>query len=265
MNIRAENHIVIHGWMRTTLNLKGNDLLVYSVIYGFSQTDNQRFTGSLQYLADWCGATKQGILKNLNNLIESGLIVKETAIVNGVNLVAYRSTEFNGIKLSLTNNIDNISTNVDINNTTNVVLENSPAQTTFFEDTPKKTKKKNLFEKCIDAINEFTDDEEVREKLVDYLKVRLERKDTPLGIQAFKGILKKLRSLTESKKECLQIIQQSIDWQYLSFFPLRQRQSYKRTGKDVETMSLVGEAKKVSDEDKEELRRLVDSGELEEY
>ena len=57
-------YINIQAWMRTELDLKGNDLLVYAIIYGFSQDGDSKFSGSLQYLADWCGCTKQGILKN---------------------------------------------------------------------------------------------------------------------------------------------------------------------------------------------------------
>ena len=80
--------------MRTELELKGNDLMVYAIIYGFSQTENQKFTGSLQYLADWCGATKQGIMKNLKNLIDAGLIIKEERTENNVKFVSYYTTEF---------------------------------------------------------------------------------------------------------------------------------------------------------------------------
>ena len=65
MNIRDDNFICIQGWMRTKLGLKGNDLLVYAIIYGFTQAENQKCTCSIQYLADWCGATKQGILNNI--------------------------------------------------------------------------------------------------------------------------------------------------------------------------------------------------------
>ena len=68
--IQGKNFVTIQGWMRTELNLKGNELIVYAVIYGFSQTEEQWYTGSLQYLADWCGATKQGVLKNLKSLTD---------------------------------------------------------------------------------------------------------------------------------------------------------------------------------------------------
>ena len=211
--IKDENYITIQGWMRTKLGLKGNDLLVYAVIYSFSQTENQKFTGSLQYIADWCGATKQGVLKNLKSLINKGLIYKEEL---GVNSVAYYSTQFNTplnsvdppIKLSLINNIDNTKE------------DNKENKTISKDIVEQKPKKKNLFEKCVDAIENFTDDEEVQNILRLYLRFRLEIKDKPLYANQWIGMLNKLREYTESKTECIAIIQQSIDRGYLSFYPL---------------------------------------------
>lgn len=132
--VKNENHIVIHGWMVNELDLKGNELLIYAVIYGFSQTENQRFNGSLQYLADWTNSTKQGVIKNLKLLVEKGYIVKEDKIINEVKFCEYYATKFNGvlnkvewgikqsliwgIKQSLPNNIDiyNIEDNIENNN-----------------------------------------------------------------------------------------------------------------------------------------------------
>lgn len=112
--INNENYIVIQGFMVNELGLKGNDLLVYAVIYGFSQLKNQRFTGSLQYLADWTNSSKQGVQKNLKSLLDKGLIAKEDKIITGVKFVEYYATELYrvcnsvvwGIQHSCTNNID---------------------------------------------------------------------------------------------------------------------------------------------------------------
>ena len=120
--IKNENFILVSGFMVNELKLKGNELLVYAIIYGFTQVENQTFTGSLQYLADWTNSTKQGILKNLKSLIEKGYIEKQESTINGVKFVSYHTTKFNGgikqslmggIKQSLPNNIDidNISDN----------------------------------------------------------------------------------------------------------------------------------------------------------
>ena len=118
--IKSENYIVIQGWMIKELKLKGNELIIYAVIYGFSQAENQRYTGSLKYLAEWTNSTKQSVIKCLKSLIKKNLIVKEENIINGVKFCEYYSTKFNrvlnkvewGGKQSLPNNIeDNIEYN----------------------------------------------------------------------------------------------------------------------------------------------------------
>lgn len=141
--MKAENYLTIQGWMRTVLGLTGNDLIAFAIIYQFSQTEEQRYTGGRQYLADWCGCSKQGIDKNLKKLTEKGLIVKSEKLLNGVKFCEYTvdnsvvpCTQLSGSQLSCPNNKDiiysvsnksNSSSSVD-NNTdskqSNVTKEN---------------------------------------------------------------------------------------------------------------------------------------------
>ena len=100
--VRDDNFVVEHGWMVNRLQLKGNDLRVYAIIYGFSQTGGQEFTGNLQYLADWVNGTKQGVQKNLKALLDRGLIKKREYFTNGVKQCAYRATELPPIQQSCT-------------------------------------------------------------------------------------------------------------------------------------------------------------------
>lgn len=170
-SVKDGNYILIQSWMISDLKLKGNELLIYAIIYGFSQTNGTAFTGSLQYLAEWTNSTKQGVLKNLKSLMEKGLIKKvgENSQKQRVFYKAYKvlnkvdqstkvnseevdqSTEFNGtgkqslidqstkfngtVKQSLPNNIDIINNN--INNTTTSESENLSQE---------KTAKDNLSE-----------------------------------------------------------------------------------------------------------------------
>lgn len=131
--VKDGNYIVIQSFMVTDLHLKGTDLIVYAIIYGFSQAENQAYTGSLQYLADWTNCTKQGVMKNLKSLMQKGLIEKKETVLNDIKFCEYRVTKFNGvvnkvddgikqsltggIKQSLPNNIgdDNIVNNKDNN------------------------------------------------------------------------------------------------------------------------------------------------------
>lgn len=109
--VKDENYIHIPGWAVTRLGLKGNELLVYSIIYGFSQDGETRFTGGLQYLADWTNSTKQNCIKCLKSLVEKGYIIKHEKIVNGVKFCEYQAVKpksiavnkvEQGIKQSLT-------------------------------------------------------------------------------------------------------------------------------------------------------------------
>lgn len=166
--MKSESYITIQGWMRNELNLKGNDLLVYAIIYGFSQDGNNEFTGSLQYLADWCGATKQGVQKNLKNLLNLGLIKKREWERNSIKFCAYSCIPYNsvvqrGIQLSCTNNIDNKKTidnklfiSKDINNSQNphfLELYNSTELPKVRKLSPKREKG------IINILSKFTNEE----------------------------------------------------------------------------------------------------------
>ena len=132
--VKRDNHIVIHGWMLTDLKLKGNELLIYALIYGFSQNvDNQRFSGSLQYIADWTNSTKQGVMKCLKSLESKGFIGKNEVYLNNVKFCEYYATKFNGVlnkveqgmQQSLIGGVkQSLPNNIDLNNTSNNI-ENS--------------------------------------------------------------------------------------------------------------------------------------------
>ena len=105
--VRDGNYYVVQSFMVKEFNLKGLEKDVYAIIYGFSQAENQKFDGGLQYLVDWTHASKQGVLNALKSLQEIELIIKEERFINGVKFVEYQSTQFNGGgKHSLPNNKD---------------------------------------------------------------------------------------------------------------------------------------------------------------
>ena len=61
MTIKNENFITIHAWMISRLGLSGASLIIYAVIFGFSQDGESYFRGSRQYLADWCNCSLYGV------------------------------------------------------------------------------------------------------------------------------------------------------------------------------------------------------------
>ena len=84
-------------------------------------------------------------------------------------------------------------------------------------------RKPTLFDKCVAEIDKFTDLPELRDALIQFLKIRLEVKDKPFGIETWKGMLKKLdQAVAECGREYVDVVQQSIDKCWLSFYPISQ-------------------------------------------
>lgn len=127
--VKEQNYVVIQGWMLSKLQLKGNDLLIYAIIYGFSQNTDCKFTGSLQYLADWTNSTKQGCLNSLKNLLDKKLITKKDYIINGVKFVEYYSNDFNEVvkkvEQGYSNDFNGGSQETLPNNTNDKLIDNS--------------------------------------------------------------------------------------------------------------------------------------------
>jgi hypothetical protein len=87
--INDENYIAIQGWM-LKLGIKGNALIAFACIYGFSQDSETEFTGSAQYIADWCGISRNAAFDVLKGLTEKELVIKTDVIKNGVKLCNYK-------------------------------------------------------------------------------------------------------------------------------------------------------------------------------
>lgn len=92
--VNPQNFYVVQGWMVSDLGLKGNELAVYAIIYGFSQAEQQYYTGSAQYLADWIQSTKKTALAALKSLVEKNYIEKQEHIENGVKFCDYRCKNY---------------------------------------------------------------------------------------------------------------------------------------------------------------------------
>lgn len=91
MILKNENYINIQGWMVNELKLKGNELLVYALIYGVTQDGESEFYGSRSYISEWCGASLPTIDKALNSLVEKELITKRTENINNVIFNRYKA------------------------------------------------------------------------------------------------------------------------------------------------------------------------------
>ena len=89
--VKDTNYLQIQGWMVSRLGLKGNSLMIYAIIYGFSQDGQNMFKGTMNYLAQWTCSSKESVRQILNKLCESNLIIKEVEYINNVKFVYYRT------------------------------------------------------------------------------------------------------------------------------------------------------------------------------
>ena len=177
--VKRENFIVLQGWQIADLKLKGNELIIYACIYGFSQ-EGQPFSGSLQYLADWTNSSKRSVMNCLKSLVEKGLIKKKDKAVNNVKFCEYYATKFpdmennllgygkkftggmeksslGGMEKSSPNNIDinNISNNKEYIHTSKVAPVQPQGIVDMFNEIcksyPKVTKLSDARQKAIKA------------------------------------------------------------------------------------------------------------------
>lgn len=171
--VRQSNYITILGWMISDLKLKGNALLIYAIIYGFSQTQDLAYTGSRQYLADWTNSTLQGVSKCLKKLVEDNLIVKKENIINGVKFCEYRAVVpellpvnkvYGGRQQSLHNNIEYNNSN----NIYSVEFNKDDAFERFWSVYPRHTNKKKAYNSFIKKCSNETVLQKMLSAVVDH-------------------------------------------------------------------------------------------------
>lgn len=81
--MRKDGYVVVQPWMVTDYNLNGNKLLIYALIWGFSQDDQSCFYGSVSYIVEYFQLSKRAVLNLLGELEKDGLIRKWSETVNG--------------------------------------------------------------------------------------------------------------------------------------------------------------------------------------
>lgn len=226
--IKDENYYQIQGFMINRLGLKGVSLSVYAIIYGFTQDGENEFTGSLQYLCDFCGGvSKPTIIKSLKELVESGYLLRREEIINGVQFNRYKANLpllkklYYGSKENFTGEVK------DFNGGSKETLPNNKSYNKSNNDRDKESKKDSpaSFDRLIkDYISKkdgrFTDVEEVINLLQDWLKVR-KAKRAAMTNRAIELNLQKLDRLAkESGMSVADYLKEVICRGWQAFYPI---------------------------------------------
>ena len=89
MNVKQESYTVQPHWMISDYHLKGTELDVYCLIWGFTQDEQGCYYGSIRYIADYYEISTRTVERTLAALEEKGLLRKWQEVVNGVSVNRY--------------------------------------------------------------------------------------------------------------------------------------------------------------------------------
>lgn len=146
-SFKIENYITVPGFAIVELGLSGNELLCYSLIYGFTQDKETEFRGSLNYVSSALNVTKQNAKKIIDRLIDRGLIEKREMYFSGVKFCHYIANrhgvaeiatgcpkkEHSVTEIATGGGIDSAPNNTN-NDKTKDIYNNIPADGGLFED-----------------------------------------------------------------------------------------------------------------------------------
>ena len=74
--VKDRNYYQVAGWMINQLGLSGRELHAYAIIYGFTQDGESEFNGSLSYISEWLGCSRNTAISVIKSLIEKNYIAK---------------------------------------------------------------------------------------------------------------------------------------------------------------------------------------------
>lgn len=235
--IKNENFITIQGWMVNELNLKGNELLIYSVIYGFSQDGKSKFTGSLQYLADWCNSSKQTVINCLKSLCEKDLLIKTELERNGLKFCEYvvNLNTIQKICIGYSKNLNGYSKNLNSSSqkicTNNILKDNNKKDNNIVL---KKSKKEKVMDKILAKLEEYDFSDKVKENILNYFSDRLDANDYPQA----NYLEMQLNGLSQHKEsEQLLTINKAIQGQWKSMLYGLEKSNFKSRSGFVDTAS----------------------------
>lgn len=87
--MKKNDYILIQAQMISDLHLKGNELLVFALIHGYTKGGSNTCRASLNYIANWIQTGKSAVIKAINNLEEAGYVNRHEYLEGKVKCVEY--------------------------------------------------------------------------------------------------------------------------------------------------------------------------------
>lgn len=100
--IKDTAFFTVQAWMVTKLGLKTVERDIFAIIYGFSQDEESDFHGSLEYLSQLTGYSRNSICTALKSLTDKQLIIKTESETNHIKSCRYRTSHLYAIQATCT-------------------------------------------------------------------------------------------------------------------------------------------------------------------
>lgn len=212
-------YFTVQDWMVKELKLKGAERDVFAIVYGISQDGESDYHGSLQYISDLTGYSRNSVCTALNSLTDKELLIKVEVERNGKKCCRYRTNYLHDTVQPTCTTVQPtcMNNNKYINKT---ISKDIVGTNTTYSDS-KGVKKKNLYEKCADLIDEYTNNTELRDNLKSFLKICLENSreaGRPFYQNMWKSKLTKLSELSDNTDTQIKIVKQTLDNGWSNFY-----------------------------------------------
>lgn len=236
-------------WIPKEIWLNHDLTLIEKVIFvEIDSLDNENnCTAGNEYFAEFCGCSESKVSKAIKRLQDLELI--EVLSFDGRHRkIRVAKNARQSSKKCYADSQNLLANNID-NNTNNKILlsKDNNKTNSDFQFGKTKPKKDNLYSKCIAMIDDFLQDrldaDELRPLLVQYLNLRLEMSESTMYANQWKGLLNKLLKIWQENpdNEMCDIIQQSIDRGYKSFFPVSRNYYARRSESGVRNVPVMTE------------------------
>jgi hypothetical protein len=223
----SSNYITIQDFMLKDLKLKSNDLLVYAVIFGFTQDETSEYYGGRKWLSELLNLSLKTIDLTLKKLVENEFIEKVERSANNIKFYTYK---INSKKLK--NNEMEEEVEGSVKSSLGVVKMTTTPSKNYSRGSVKITPNnkyininKNKKESNTKVLlkKKYFENEELNKTFIEFLEIRKKLKAINSDI-AITKLINFLNNKTSSDKERILMIEKSIMNSWKGLFELKKEQ-----------------------------------------
>lgn len=209
--LNDKSYINIQAWM-TKLDLNCHELMIYAIIYGFSQDGESWFNGSVKYICEWTNLSQPSVISNLNKLVDKKLLIKRersgtSNLYQAVIPKDLDKPEKKQVKQeALTMAFDDYKPS----------LQNKDYKELSDDEKFELDKNKKDLRTLEYWTKDFIRNEELQNSLITWLRLMMANKKFQT-LTTYRDKLQKLLDSTKDDNEAIRVVKDTIDKGYFSF------------------------------------------------